>query len=915
MYYIGLDLGQRRDHTAIAVVNKIEDHRPWGEVNFICIEACYAERVPLGTPYPAVVDRGRRLPASAAFLAGELTLESKPYMIGSRNSMSPRLLFLLFFSPALHAQLIAPVHSLDTPRGPVPYTIDGPFAVTEGDIILGPAQEVELYRLAQEKGEALLRPRSLTLAAATTGPQLWPNATIYYTIDADVPNQQSILDGIAHWNTRTPFKILPRSNEPNYVRFQHVNIDAACNSNIGMVGGAQTIGVTNNCPTGSVIHELGHAFGLWHEQQRNDRNAAMTVLYENIDKRYVFNYPVATNAIDTGYYDFDSIMHYGPAGFSRNYQDGLATVPLGIPIGQRVQLSPQDIEGASRLYKLTVASTTITTTPTGLPITVDGVASVSPQTFVWGGGTQHTISVNPSQGSEPHYQFIGWTDGGAVSHTITASPAERIFNATFVRQHVFAFGVSAGKGTVKASVASETLVNEGTQIALTAVPEPGYQFVRWVGSTSLNSIGRGTSANPAVVEVRNLVADYEAVFTTSPVSTIDSIPSGALLQVDGTAYLTPVSFTWTPGSSHVLGVSSPQLSGNNSTRHQFSNWDDGSTLQRTVQAGDVSKTYTATFIRQYLITTQVSGNGTVTISPPSPDGFYDAGANVQATAVPGNGQTFRYWLGDAAGGSTSVSITADEDKLVTAYFGAALPFRALNSASFLSTAIVGSSATTVAPGEIVAIFGTNLGPATGVFGGIGADGKLPFNLAGTTVTFDGIPAPLIYVSAGQINTVVPYGVAGKSTTLIRIVSTSTTASLTYSVAANSPALFTYGSGTGQLAALNENGSVNSPSNPAAPGSVVVLYGTGVGTFDKNFPDGQILATDLGRPTAPVWVRFGRLPGEVLYAGTAPYLLNGALQVNVRLPDGLNGGGSVPVQLLVGTVGSQPGVTISVAAKP
>ena len=60
-YNIGLDLGQRRDHTAIAVVNKIEDHRPWGEVNFICLEVCYAERVPLGTPYPAVVDRVRQI--------------------------------------------------------------------------------------------------------------------------------------------------------------------------------------------------------------------------------------------------------------------------------------------------------------------------------------------------------------------------------------------------------------------------------------------------------------------------------------------------------------------------------------------------------------------------------------------------------------------------------------------------------------------------------------------------------------------------------------------------------------------------------------------------------------------------------------------------------------------------------------
>ncbi len=61
MYYIGLDLGQLRDHTAIAVVNKIEERRPWGEVNFIRLEVCHAERVPLGTPYPTVVDRVRQI--------------------------------------------------------------------------------------------------------------------------------------------------------------------------------------------------------------------------------------------------------------------------------------------------------------------------------------------------------------------------------------------------------------------------------------------------------------------------------------------------------------------------------------------------------------------------------------------------------------------------------------------------------------------------------------------------------------------------------------------------------------------------------------------------------------------------------------------------------------------------------------
>jgi uncharacterized protein (TIGR03437 family) len=160
---------------------------------------------------------------------------------------------------------------------------------------------------------------------------------------------------------------------------------------------------------------------------------------------------------------------------------------------------------------------------------------------------------------------------------------------------------------------------------------------------------------------------------------------------------------------------------------------------------------------------------------------------------------------------------------------------------------------------------------------------------------------------------VPYSVSVKASSVLRVVAGSTNLSSTIGIAATSPALFTYdGSGVGQLAALNETGTINSPTNPAVRGSVVVLYSTGAVTFDKSFADGQILGTDLGRPNAPVWVRFGKLPGDILYAGTAPFLVNGALQVNVRLLADLIGGGAVPVQLLVGTAGSQTGVTISVS---
>ena len=818
----------------------------------------------------------------------------------------------LFAAQACHGQAALVTRTIETDTGTIRYSIVGPFAVTEGDIILGTAQEIEAYREARERGISALKPRSLTTSVTT---QLWPNATLYYTIDADVPNQQSILDAIAHWNTRTSFRILPRTTEPNYVRFQRIVIDAACNSNIGMIGGAQSIGITNNCPTGSVIHELGHSWGLWHEQQRTDRSGHMTVLYENIDKRFISNFPQASTAADTGYYDFDSIMHYPASGFSRNYQDALETVPPGIPIGQRDGLSAGDIYGVSHLYNIPIPSTTITTTPAGLTVLVDGAATTGPTAFTWAAGTQHTIAAEAAQGTEPRYQFQGWSDDGAASHTITALATGTAVSAQFVRQHPFATGISSGQGVVSSfPLAAGGYMNERARVRLSATPAAGYQFVRWTGITYLGSSGQSVSANPAQVEVFDGASSYQAIFTNGPVTTIDSKPQGAAVLVDGGSYLTPVNFAWVPGSTHSVNYASPQLFGNSTMRMQFMNWEDGSTGPRTLTGDAAPKTYLATFSQQYLLTLSQSGTGTVTASPSSADGYYDAGSTVQANAAPATGQTFRYWLGDAAGGAPSAGIKMDEDRLATAYFGSTVPLRMLNSASFLSTTSVGSSATTVAPGEIVALFGAGLGPAKGIFGAVGADGKLPFTLGGTVVTFDGVAAPLLYVSEGQINAIVPYGVAGKVSSVLRVTAGTVNLSSTIGIGETSPALFTYdGSGVGQLAALNENGTINSPANPAAPGSVVVLYGTGAGAFDKSFSDGQILGADLGRPRAPVWVRFGKLPGDILYAGTAPFLVNGALQVNVRLPADLIGGGAVPVQLLVGTTGSQTGISISVSA--
>ena len=121
------------------------------------------------------------------------------------------------FCTILCAQAQPEVRSLEVNGRIVHYEVRGGYAVVEGDIIIGTAADAEVA--AQADSVKSPRPLAVILNFDTANPRKWPNATMPYVIDSDVPNQQRILDGINQWNSRTPFKIVPRTNEGNYVRF------------------------------------------------------------------------------------------------------------------------------------------------------------------------------------------------------------------------------------------------------------------------------------------------------------------------------------------------------------------------------------------------------------------------------------------------------------------------------------------------------------------------------------------------------------------------------------------------------------------------------------------------------------------------------------------------------------------------
>ncbi len=228
----------------------------------------------------------------------------------------------------------------------------------------------------------------------------------------------------------------------------------------------------------------------------------------------------------------------------------------------------------------------------------------------------------------------------------------------------------------------------------------------------------------------------------------------------------------------------------------------------------------------------------------------------------------------------------------------------VSAASFTSSAI--------APGELVTIFGNNIGPSAPVGLTLVSSSTLATSLGGITVNFDGTPAPLLFAAAGQINAVVPFGVAGKSTTRM-VVTTPGGArfSATLPVSAAAPGIFVT-SAAGQGAILNEDLSVNSPANPAARGSSIAIYGTGAGLISPAVADGTIVSgPNLPLSAAPVSVTIGGQTATVSYQGAAPGFVAGVMQINAQVPMGVTPGPAVPVTISVGNTGGLDTVTMAV----
>ncbi len=262
----------------------------------------------------------------------------------------------------------------------------------------------------------------------------------------------------------------------------------------------------------------------------------------------------------------------------------------------------------------------------------------------------------------------------------------------------------------------------------------------------------------------------------------------------------------------------------------------------------------------------------------------------------------------SASGTTTITVTLT----VTA------PFPTITSVGSAASYLGGS----LSPGEIITIFGTSIGPTPGVTLALDSTGKVATSLGGVQVVVNGFLAPMVYASSGQVSAVVPYEICATSCgpgTIAQVVVKflgQSSNGIPTPVAATTTAIFTANaSGSGPGAILNANSSVNSPANPANKGDTVAIYMTGEGQTGPGGVTGKVTTVSATGPLTPVpllpvAVLIDGQPASISFAGEAPGLVSGVMQLNVQIPPNARSG-ALSLVVSIGGVSSQQGVTVSV----
>jgi uncharacterized protein (TIGR03437 family) len=574
---------------------------------------------------------------------------------------------------------------------------------------------------------------------------------------------------------------------------------------------------------------------------------------------YGFNVSVTDIARASQSQNFSiSVSSKGSTSF-RIANVSLPNAVIGQPYSQLLQTSGGCITPFSQISRITIASGTL---PAGLTL---------------------------SQASDSSYSIAGTaTSAGASTFTLNArSPCGENASATFT--------ITVASSSSPPPPPPATLTANPSGLSYT-LPQGGNAPSQQI---AVSASGQGVAYSAAITAGASFLVISGAASGTAPSTiTISLSPAaggltpgvynGAVtINPSGSGSATTVGVTLTvtvPPPSNLLvnppglTFTSPGPTGAQSFQQNLSVTSSGSVLH-------------------YGVSVNASG-GWLSATPTGGDTPGNVNVIVNAAGLPVGNYTGTVAILPPTGAPLNVPIT------LTVSAPSPSILSVTNAASFIPGAVT--------PGEIVVIFGSAIGPATLTPLTLDPSGVVSQRLAATQVFFDDVPAPLIYTSANQVSAIVPYEVAGRTSVRLQVQYQGLRSrEVVVNVVDSNPGIFTIDS-AGQGAVLNQDFSVNTAQNGAAPESVVSIFGTGEGQTNPIGATGKITSTQLAKPILPVTAQIDGQTAEVLYAGSAPGLPAGALQVNVKIPASVRRGVSVPVVVTVGNASSQAGVTLFVS---
>lgn len=544
----------------------------------------------------------------------------------------------------------------------------------------------------------------------------------------------------------------------------------------------------------------------------------------------------------------------------------------------------------------------------------------------------------------------GTSGGGSFTETITVSPTS------------LSFSYSPGSGVPPSQTVSVT-VNDGASFTVAGVTNDGNPWLQASLASAANTV------NVAVSPASLSPGSYSGTVTITAPSAVAQVAVALTVSAVGfTLNQTQLSFTlpqnYGLGAPQTIQVtSSPSTTVNASGTSDYGWLIVGTTSVQTpgaisVLANDSSLaqgSYQGVVTVQSAASTAVSIPVSLTVGPPatlslapgSINFSYTMGSPVPASQVSivksltGSAQTFTVaastndgaaWLLATASSPTpgQVNVSVNPQVVLPGYYsgvvnvtpstaGASpepiavsltvLPAPTPVIRSVVSSASYGGSA--IAPGEFVTLFGSTLGPATLA---TPPAGTFPTSLGGTSVSITGILAPILYASATQTTVQVPYGIPiGQNVVSVTTNGANSALFPVTSVPAY-PGFFTANfSGTGQVAALNQDYSLNSASNPAARGSVIILYGTGEGVTVPASVEGTLTTTvkPIPQTQLPVTVSFQGINATLQYYGETPGTVSGLMQINAVVPSNAPTGAAVPVVMSINGQNSPTGTTVAI----